>query len=466
MKKRFILLSILVSFLPAVARATVLEGWERHVIGVQESPIYLYVADMDGDGDLDIVSTNNVHPFLYVSEVAWYQNNLNTGGGWKKFIIAPATEDNATNTTNANGVVVADIDGDGNPDVVVGTGMVTKQAGTVYWFKAPKDPTQENWQRFQVEPATDMSFMKMYTMDVNNDGKPDIIAGTNQGTFVYINPGNPAQDGAQWERQLLAEGTGSSNYLADMDCNRKLDIVNSQLGASPDYQGNISWLEPVYKGGVVSFERTMIDDNLFKAFDVNVMDVNGDYRKDVVVSIFQKKELYWYEAPARTGDPWTKHTISDTFAGTDLYTGDINGDRKSELVASGLFMNKISFFIPSGSKDDIQWTEQVLDDNIALPGDISLNDLDGDGDLDVVLAGMGEDQIIWYENKTPQKYACVLRRVLGNKSPALSQFRGVRDNYLQPTVAGRSIIDSYYTGSARLIELLKMSKGVKNMLFK
>jgi len=34
-----------------------------------------------------------------------------------------------------------------------------------------------------------------------------------------------------------------------------------------------------------------------------------------------------------------------------------------------------------------------------MPADISLNDMDGDGDLDVVLAGMGENQIIWYENK-------------------------------------------------------------------
>ena len=66
--------------------------------------------------------------------------------------------------------------------------------------------------------------------------KQDIIAGTNSGTYVYINPGNPAQEGAQWERMLL-EGTGSSNYLANMDCDRKLEIVNSHLGGKPDVPG-------------------------------------------------------------------------------------------------------------------------------------------------------------------------------------------------------------------------------------
>jgi len=444
--------------MPAVTHATLAEGWERHVIGDQTSPIYLYGEDMDKDGDLDIVTTSNVHPSIYNSEVAWFQNNLKQGEGWKKIVISSRTA--VDPTTNANGVAVADIDRDGRPDVVVGTGRVTAQEGTVYWFKAPRDPEQENWERFQVEPETDKSFMKMYTMDVNNDRKPDIIAGTNQGTYVYLNPGDPAQEGAQWERQLLAEGTGSSNYLADMDGNRKLDIVNSDLGSKPDYQGSISWYEPDYTRGEVSFEGTMIDDNLTKAFDVNVMDVNGDHAQDVLVSIFQLPGLYWYEAPEKTGDPWTKRTISETFEGTDMYTGDVNGDRKSELIVSGLFMNKISFFTPSGAPDDIQWTEEVLDDNITLPGDISLNDIDGDGDLDVVLAGMGTNQIIWYENKLPKKNSCLFTYLLGKKSPALPKLRAVRDNYLKSSSAGESIIKSYYDSSPLIIEFLQRRKGV------
>ena len=462
--KRFILLSVLVVLMPSVVRATVADGWVRHVIGDQNSPIYLYTADMDGDGDLDIVTTSNVHPGVYNSEVAWFQNNLRMGREWKKYIILARTPaDNSTITYNANGVTVADIDSDGNPDVVIGTGMVTKQKGCVYWFKAPTNPTQENWPRFQVEPTTTMSFMKMYTLDVNNDRKPDIIAGTNGGTYVYLNPGNPAQNGAAWERQLLADGTGSSNYLADMDSNGKLDIINSQIGPKPDYIGSVSWYKPGYSGGTVSFEQTMLDSSLVRAFDINAMDANGDNIQDVVVSIFQEYGLYWYEAPASAGDPWIKHTVSSTFDGTDLFTGDINGDRKKELIISGLFYNKISIFTPKADDVAAEWDEQVLDDNITLPGDIELQDMDLDGDLDVALAGMGTNQIIWYENQTPQKYGCLARYALGNKSAALPKLRAVRDN-LQTTSAGRSIVESYYTGSARIIEVLKFCAGLKHFL--
>jgi len=457
MRKKIVLFTMIIACLPAVVRATVSEGWERHVIGDQTSPIYLYVADMDGDRDLDVVSTTNVHPAIYDSEVAWFQNNLSTGEEWKKIIIS--SSDAVNPTTNCNGIVVADIDDDGGLDVIVGTGRVTTQEGTVYWFKAPEDPAQENWQRFQVEPATDISFMKMYTMDVNKDRKQDIIAGTNSGSYVYINPGNPAQEGSQWERTLL-EGTGSSNYLANMDCDRKMEIINSDLGGKPEYQGTVSWLDVVYQNGEVTFERNIIDDNLTRSFDVNVMDVNGDFRNDVMVSIFQLPGLYWYEAPQKSGDPWTKHTISETFEGTDMYTGDINRDGKNELIVSGLFLNKISWFSALDGTGEIAWTEYVLDDDITLPGDISLNDVDGDGDLDVVLAGMGENQMIWYENQLPKQKPCVFTYLLGEKSPALAPLRKVRDMVKRSLPGGEGLVDAYYVCSPVFIESIKTFKSI------
>jgi len=455
MRKRIALLSFILFCLPAVAGATVAEGWVKHVAGDQFSPIYLYVVDMDGDGDLDIVSTANVHPTLYVSEVAWFQNNL--PGDWKKIIIS--SRDGEDPISSSNGVAVADIDNDGHPDVIVGCGMVTQQAGTVYWFKAPNDPTQENWQRFQVEPSNDISFMKMYTMDVNNDKNQDIIAGTNSGTYVYTNPGNPTLEGAQWERTLL-EGTGSSNYLANMDSDRKLEIINSDLGTKPDYNGSVSWIDVVNKNGMVSYTQTMIDENLFKAFDVNVMDVNGDFRNDVVVSIFQTASLFWYEAPVISTNPWTKHTISDTYEGTDMYTGDINRDGKDELIVSGLFKKKISWFSAAKANGDITWTEHILDNDTLFPGDISLNDLDGDGDLDVVLAGMGENQIIWYENTMPPVKPCVFAYVLGAKSPALEPLRKVRDTVKMSLPGGEGLVDAYYAASPVLIKSIQACKSI------
>ena len=50
MKKRFVVLSFIIFCLPAIAGATVAEGWVKHIVSAQAKPIYLYVVDMDGDG--------------------------------------------------------------------------------------------------------------------------------------------------------------------------------------------------------------------------------------------------------------------------------------------------------------------------------------------------------------------------------------------------------------------------------
>ena len=62
MSKKLFIIGMLVWCFPAYASATIAEGWVRHDIGPQTSPIYLDVADIDGDGALDVAATADVHP--------------------------------------------------------------------------------------------------------------------------------------------------------------------------------------------------------------------------------------------------------------------------------------------------------------------------------------------------------------------------------------------------------------------
>ena len=391
MIKRILFLVVIVCWSTPQAYSTVSQGWKKNVLGDQSSPIYLYVKDMDGDGDLDVASTTNRHPLVWNSEVAWFRNNIDQGTPWEKFIISSsAPEDNPI--TNANGIIISDVDKDGHEDVVVGTGKVTENKGSVYWFKAPQDPNGI-WQRYDVELDASNSYFKIYTMDVNEDAMEDIIVGGRQLAVIFINPGNPTQTGALWEKIPIGVETGSALYLDDVNGDGETDIVNSYL------HGNVSWIDVDYVGGEVVFQRTMIEEALEYAFDVNCIDVNSDLKKDVLVSTLNVVGLYWYEAPANAGNPWIQHTVSSTFNGTDIYTGDINGDVKIDLAASGAYIDKISWFEYSLVSGEYQWKEHVIDDSVNDPGDISLDDIDEDGDLDVVVAGLREDQMIWYENR-------------------------------------------------------------------
>ncbi len=224
-------------------QGTVSLGWEKHIIGPQTSPIYLYVEDIDGDGDLDVAATSDVHPWGSNSEVAWYRNNLQQGLPWEKTIIS--SDDPATNPiVGAAGIIMADIDGDGRKDAVVVTGNVISPKGDVYWFKAPEDPATGPWQRFTLETGVADSYGKVYTMDANEDGKQDIVIGGNRGAALFLNPGNPDQPGAVWTKVPMPEGTGASIYLDDMNNDGKIDVVNSHTGFSATgYVGNVSWLD-------------------------------------------------------------------------------------------------------------------------------------------------------------------------------------------------------------------------------
>jgi hypothetical protein len=453
MVKKLIFLSVLVCCLPIKGYSTVSEGWEKHIIGPQSSPIYLAVKDMDGDGDPDVASTTGRHPLIWDSEVAWFRNNLDQGAPWDKFIISSsAPEDNPLK--NTNGIVISDIDGDGREDVVVGTGNVIEPVvGNVYWFKAPEDPTGE-WQRFDIEAGSANSYFKMCTMDVNEDSMPDIIAGGRKGAAIFINPGTPDEAGALWEKISFPGDTGSALYLDDLDQDGRPDVVNTLL------HGNVSWFAIAYENGEVVLNRTMIDEDLDNAFDVNCMDINGDGRKDVIVTTLNQPNIYWYEAPANSGEPWIRHDLSTTYSGTDIYTEDINGDQQTDVVVSGAFSDKIAWFEFEWKAGEAVWTEHMIDDLVDDPGDVSLDDLDGDGDLDVVVTGLREDQMLWYENKIPKPTLCPLEFLLGKESPRLETFRTIRDRYVVAVPGGRRLVASYYAHAAEMTGFLERISSV------
>ncbi|MGB2373654.1 MAG: FG-GAP repeat domain-containing protein, partial [Poseidonia sp.] len=111
----------------------------------------LFVADMDGDGDLDIVSASSAD-----DTIAWYENDGAANPSW-------TAADIATSADGAYSVYVADMDGDGDLDIV--TSSYLDQA--IAWYEND-GATNPSWSASSI--ASVQLSEQVFVEDMDGDG--------------------------------------------------------------------------------------------------------------------------------------------------------------------------------------------------------------------------------------------------------------------------------------------------------
>jgi VCBS repeat protein len=168
--------------------------WIRHVIDNQSRcPAHGNPADMDGDGDLDVVMALG---FIYDPEskdptnstrrednqIVWYENDGHRVGRWKQHLVQEKFDD-------AFEATAADLDGDGDIDIAATS---WRNPGRVAWFENSGDP-RKGWIRHILKENW-RSANQVIIADMNGDNKPDIIACSERGSVElrwWRNEGRP-----------------------------------------------------------------------------------------------------------------------------------------------------------------------------------------------------------------------------------------------------------------------------------
>lgn len=186
--------------------------------------------DLDGDGNCDLVTSTRDGFHL----VAFANPGPATAaaGHWPAHVLA-------TTPGRADRIVPADIDGDGRLDLVVSeeTGDLEETAVVAWFTPAPGGgPFDAPWRRHPL--SLSRSANSLDVADFNGDGRPDLavaehtdmqagrVAADNR-TFLLLNPGD---SGGAWHARLVDTGPRSSHLGAracDLDGDGDLDLVST-----------------------------------------------------------------------------------------------------------------------------------------------------------------------------------------------------------------------------------------------
>ena len=330
------------------------------------------IADIDGDGQNDIVAVNE--DLKGGHQIVWYRYPT-----WERNVIVNLDAIKDFQYYRACDMEIADLDRDGDPDVLGRIGLNNDVDGTICWFEHPgKLSCNTLWQRHDIGPT---EYIKDFeARDFDQDGWPDIAARSHTRLYIFFN------NRKSWIRKTFPVHDHEGMEAADLDGDGDEDVVlNGFWLENPDDPRGAEWPEHnIDKKWYDQHTRNWQDNN----GKVTVADMNLDGRPDVVLAHSEKPgyPVSWYAAPVDPKtDPWAEHVIGWVDKCHNLKVADFDMDGDPDVMAGTLpnlpqeAPHHFGIFINRQDAMHWQWQELTNLGNYSA----QIGDIDGDGDMDI-----------------------------------------------------------------------------------
>ena len=353
----------------------------------------LCVADFNGDGKLDVAAGE----YLYLAP-DWKPVKIRTLKG------SVDGQGKGYRWDFAN--LPIEVAGSGRPDLV----SVDWFDRHAVWFRNTGIANGE-WPESLIE--TNGNYETADLHDVLGDGKSmAVVPAVAQTVWYEVVKGADGQGG--FAKHVVSEkpmtwGVG----VGDLNGDGRPDFIRPDAWfEAPADPRNGKWLEhPLALGG--------LDGKVDHTPQILVYDVNGDGLNDIITSSAHGYGIFWYEQ-VRHGTEITfkQHLIDQSWSQAhSLVLADLDGCGVPELVTGKRFMahngsdpdegGTLGVYYYKLSRRPLPvWTKHVISygEGIGSGVNVCAADLDGDGDLDVIVTGKWGGPV-WFENQRIVKTA-------------------------------------------------------------
>ena len=193
---------------------------------------------------------------------------------------------------------------------------------------------------------------------------------------------------------MVTNNLAETRYVngSDVDGDGDIDILGT---SGPD--DLVVWVENL--DGMGDFgPKQIIPSNLDLPKMVIAEDIDGDGDLDPLIASKLDNKVTWVENVDGLGDFGSQHIIaSNAITAATVFFADIDGDGINDVICDSSSNNQPVWFKHLDGQGNFGLQQEITNDTFGSIYVIA-DDLDNDGDMDVLNIEFGGETIAWYEN--------------------------------------------------------------------
>ncbi len=349
---------------------------ESHITSSQNHVTHIDQADIDGDGDLDILGAGGTRYSNSFSSLSWYQNHGDNFFSQVKI---------ETTLREVDKAIPIDIDSDGDLDIVA-----TNGSKLLSFINDGKGNFDEETLLHSGHIISDITAIAIGGKKANSIAFSEELSYANRVTRVLQNHHGGFGEPVTLETEPETNPNGSAIAVGDINGDGHDDIVRG----SDDYH---STLELHYSDTKSGFKKGVsLDTQVKQTHSIVLGDVSGDGKLDIIFASMRNNEVSLLVNDGK-GNFSTKQVLNNTLESPKhVDVEDINNDGLNDIVVT--YDRKGVIWLPNEGEARFTHTRHLM-----LPNNINsvtqFSDFDKDGDVDMVVSGALQHSIHIYKNR-------------------------------------------------------------------